>query len=721
MSLNLAQPYELVEYTLGHESLTEPIVIEEPIGWKDDLMELKRSDKNFTTVTKYSTNLEFFGDGADIIRQIYANYGLEAQIVLRKKIVHPTKQEVITRYIAFLDGYTFSQKNGKIKVNAVESDLTGKIKGYQSEKVEVIRETAIDGTEIGALNTELVNIIGKDILLVSKFGVRLGDEKLLTPHSGSDTEFYTTFPMDLYADSHVDAADVTNYKIQNQNNGLPFNGSTQNMLWSVSEETVTIDQFVIDVELEYTMPNDINGIRLFYGNMYLLIFEDVSNTGGSTQYKYKRRIPLVSALNPDGGQNDSNMTRKTITYKNTFADFEILKGESVALAVSQKSFFGEDVELEMKKIDVQIISNSYEEGTQCECILPFELMERLIRIMSGRTDQVLQSDYFGRKELGYLEDGPGAYIGVTSGFLARGFRDKPLTTSFKDAMESYGTVLNVSYVVEKIGFKEVVRIEPTDYFFNNKKTFLERTVSTKELELKVSTEFSIKGIELGYEKGGEEYEEAVGLDEFNGKSNWVTPLSGAETQYMKLSTYRADCTGLVFAIRKLVKSFPTEDTSYDKDIFLLDMKPGQYGIYEQRVWQDDYSTVPTGLYSPKTATNLRLSPIEIFKRHEPYFGACLQGYKDKTITFGSGVGNVLFTLEGEIANRDIPIASIQRSSFKNFWLSFNYSTNFEEETEMTDNIYGIFEFNDSEGKTWQFRLFEFKKNKYKGLLINGIQ
>ena len=716
MGLNISQPYELIEYTLSHESLSKPQVVEEPIGWKDDLMDLKRSEKNYTAVTRYSLNLEFFNVGANTIKSIYANFGLEAKIVLTKRIQHPTKQEVVTKYIAYLDGYSFTQKQSKVKVNTLESDLSRDIKGYQSEKVEITRETSFNGDDIGELKTERVDIIGKDILLVSKFGIRQGDESIQSDHSIFDTKHYTTFPMDLYADSHPDAADVTNYRIDSDSNDLPKNGSTQNMLWSVSEEDTTVGQLKIDVDITYDDFGE-EKMQYMFGTLYLLVFEDVSETGGNTQYKYKRREKLASTIDLTGLNKE-----KSIKYSGSFYDFTILKGESLALGVFEVSGAGDALRLTENNIDVQIISNSYEEGTQCDTILPFELFERLLRIMSGRTDTVLVSNYLGRSDLGYEQDGAGAYIGVTSGFLARGFRDKPLITSFKDAMQSYMAIRNLSYVVETAGFKEVVRIEPSEYFFNNTVRAFSNPVSVKDLEIKVAESQSFSGIEIGYEKGAEEYEEAVGLDEFNGRMNWVTPLAGAESRYTKLSKYRADTTGLIFAIRKSVKFFPTEDTSYDKDVFLLDMKKPLYGsVLQQRVWQDDYSEIPGGLYSPATATNLRLAPSELFKLHESFFNSCLKLYENKLVTYGSGVGNVLVTFDGVLASRDIPISELAKPVYRNFWITYNYDTNSETEDMIVGNIYGIFEFKDSDGLIWQYRLFEFKKNKYKGLLINGIQ
>ena len=92
-----AEIYDSVQYTLSHEDYGT-LVIEEPIGWQTDLKEIQRSTKNFSTITKFSTNLEFVKSGAKFITNVYANYGLEAKIILKKKVIHPTESEMVERY-----------------------------------------------------------------------------------------------------------------------------------------------------------------------------------------------------------------------------------------------------------------------------------------------------------------------------------------------------------------------------------------------------------------------------------------------------------------------------------------------------------------------------------------------------------------------------------------------------------------------------------------------
>jgi len=70
---------------------------------------------------------------------------------------------------------------------------------------------------------------------------------------------------------------------------------------------------------------------------------------------------------------------------------------------------------------------------------------------------------------------------------------------------------------------------------------------------------------------------------------------------------------------------------------------------------------------------------------------------------------------------DVPISDLDPSKFKNIKIEFSLDTDYYDEQAILDNIYGIFEFSNEKGQIYQFRLFDFKNNKYKGLLINGFQ
>ena len=714
---NISQQYDLVEYKLV--SSYGELICEEPLGWKDDLMELKRSRSNYTTVTKYAMNLEFHGEGARFIKDTYKTYGFEERITLIKTIDDPLEMGRIEKYRAFIDGYSFKIKDDRVIVNLMESDMIGKIMGYKSEKVELPKTVSLEGDDIGELDTRRVNIIGKNLLLVSKLNIREGDEQFTVDHS-DESRRYVSFPVNKTANSHPYVRDTFDYYIPtNQNTGLPSDGNPGNMFLGGAfgpDQALDVGRLTIDVEIEIT-DSGVNTMNLGAQNLYLIRYTTGVLSGDP--FVYSERIFLASAVPIDPVNDPSGSKGVVIRHKSTRNAVTVF-GQSYALAVYSEVPAGKDVVQSYNRIEVDWVTKSFEEGSQIDCVLPFELFDRLLRQMTGRTDTVLVSDYLGRKDLGYEQDGDGAYIGITSGFVARGFQDKPITTSFQDAIDSFSTIANLSYVVEKRGLQEYVRMEPAEYFFNNRSVVFENRVDTPTI--KVSDEHTWSGIEIGYEKGANDYEEADGLDEYCGRITLSTPLSKSDGKWKKLSPYRADSVGLIFALRKKISEAPTEDTDYDDEIFLIDMKPVEGSdVLEQRVWQDDFSEEPIGLYDPDTATNLRLAPSQIIKKHYSFIKAPLFQYNNRALIFGSGVGNVTLVLDGESANRDIPISELGKEVFQNLEIEFPYDTDSTVEQALRDNIYGIFEFKDNNGFVRRIRLFDFKKNKYKGLLINGIQ
>ncbi|TEB41374.1 hypothetical protein D0809_25850, partial [Flavobacterium circumlabens] len=129
--------------------------------------------------------------------------------------------------------------------------------------------------------------------------------------------------------------------------------------------------------------------------------------------------------------------------------------------------------------------------------------------------------------------------------------------------------------------------------------------------------------------------------EFNVKSNFSTIISKIKNVYIQISKYRADSYGMEFARRKPKSLGDTEDTSYDEDIWFLDLKKGPTGVYQQRKWQDDFDKAPTGIFSPETATNLRLSPFNSLLRHGWWISASVIKYASNKLKFGSSTSNRL--------------------------------------------------------------------------------
>ena len=279
-------------------------------------------------------------------------------------------------------------------------------------------------------------------------------------------------------------------------------------------------------------------------------------------------------------------------------------------------------------------------------------------------------------------------------------------------------------------------MEDLKYFFQEQVGIILPSQVTN-VEREVATEYYHSSLEFGYEqpKGDNLYEEAMGLDEYNGKREYSEPITRLDTTYKKLSKARADRYGIEFARRKPQLNFPERDTRYDSSAFLFDLKE-EIGMFRERFWRDDFEFKPTGVYSPETASNLRLTPFRNLERHGWFFGAGLQKYPDDKVRFMNSTLNSKLTTKkvGEPARSedgDILISDLERPRFVPMWVTFEHPVDFAVNEmvygktdvmgRMIPNYYFKVQFINEYGQKEYGYLFELKPNKegkWKVLTVN---
>ncbi|OIQ22208.1 MAG: hypothetical protein BM557_02190 [Flavobacterium sp. MedPE-SWcel] len=192
-----------------------------------------------------------------------------------------------------------------------------------------------------------------------------------------------------------------------------------------------------------------------------------------------------------------------------------------------------------------IEEDSFHEATETKAILAHEMAERLTSITTNNNNS-FYSDFLGRTDIGYSSDGEAALTAFSHGFWIRNFtkdesdeedRFKPLTTSFRDFVESMSTVWNIGVGIEKSAHKEIVRLEELSYFYN-RNTTIRLPNQVKKVKRSIANEKYYSSLEIGFNEGGE-YEEACGLDEYNVKSTFTTSINRIKKSYTKLSKYKA--------------------------------------------------------------------------------------------------------------------------------------------------------------------------------------
>ena len=722
-----------VKYVLFCEQLGYEIVIIEPIGWNNDDKEFARNTDYDGIVAKFSNSLKFIGDGAEYINLAFSLYDVMANIKLTKYERHPKTDKWTRSYWGFLDLMTRKVEDKQVSVKFNSGGLQEDIKSREDESVEVDRVTTISGLSIDPIVERDLSLTGRRIFLKSKWEVKDPKDKktvFLTNYSNGNTRGSTyPVPMTFVYQSHENASQpIEGTRIGDNSWDRTGIGETGNMFFLVSDSDRSLNiKLNLSFNVKITQFDDVNHFK-FYVRLAT----------------YKNESDFILKENRFLLERNTFSTVNLQTFNIVFNDtIEVLQGESLALCFDQNADLGGNfsrghLDLIIKDIvcSLEVNEDSHFDPSIAKCYLAHDLLNQLTTICANK-NKVFYSDYFGRTDLGYTENGPGAYVAMTHGFAVRGFTKlpipdpdngvenlyKPMTTSLRDAFVSLKAVLNVGVGIEELNGKERVRVEEMSFFYNNNVT-IKLPNQVKNVKRSTATDYYWPSIEVGYESGYEN-EEAQGLDEPNGKSNFTTFINKGKNTFSQLSKYIGGMYAMEFTRRKPQSKFPTEDTKHDNDLFLVDLKPSYGSLFEQRKWQDDLEKEPTGIFSPETATNLRFSPFNMLLRHGWVLASSLTKFATEKIRYGSSTANSQLKTQliggNEYAeNGDVINSEIGKARFKSEWIEFEHECTFDimQQVQGTtkingkeiQNFYGTVQFLNEYNKIEKGFLFNLKPN-----------
>lgn len=730
--------FDRVRFILQNESLGS-LIIDEPIGWNSDNKELARHKDYHGIFPKFSNNLKFIGNAYDYLKTCYEVFGINADVRLVKDERHPRTDEWTRSYDGYLDLSTYQEEKKQILVKFNSGGLEAELKSRESESVEITRDKTIDGLPLEPLRIEQVELDGRRIFLKSIWKTSPSNNSAFLgvySDDGNTRDQTTGFPLKLEAKSHDEAHSTIPESRGNENNG-----STGMMILATFDRDRTIRligenlSFIpIITESDWSWAHFKvslvvyeNGVNFNVKNRKTFFWADTNANhpqATTSIYNFQRRSPIGS-----GFVNVGN--RFSFSFDETI---DVQAGDSVAIEILIKSdlrnfttsrarYYVNVTEIEGT---VYTEEDSFFEKSIANCVLPFELAERLIEIYTNK--KALKSNVLGRTDIGYPQDGKASLIGQSHGFWIRNFSDqddvfKPLTTSLKDFIKSFQAMYNLGLGIENDGFKEFARIEDLSYFYNKNVTIRLKN-QVKNVKRSIATDYYYSGLELGYEKGGD-YEEAFGLVEYNGQSNFATIIKRLRNTYSALSKYRTDSYGCEFARRKPRLTHETQDTRYDSDVFSFDMKRGENTLFKLRKWQDDFEQAPTGTFSPETAYNLRLSPFNCLLRHGWVVASGFTKYLSDYVRYISSTANSSLSTKliggNQYAeNGDIINSELSRPRYVPEFIEFEHEVDFDTNQAIfgtstilgnkIPNIYGLVEFTNENGDLEKGFLISLKPN-----------
>ncbi len=588
--------------------------IDEPVGWDNTEIEIKRDDKFHGVFFDYQGNdFEFHGLATEIIKHEYEQYGIEGKLTLKIEQSCDGDLEELYRGRLLFARYDYvcgEECFVKIPIETTSDVL--ELRNRWDQKVNLQTAKAFDETTdlepYDHLPTE-VQLHSKGIFIQDYFKCDIDFE---TPVQGVPAND-TTAPgnsehgmIELGFDKQVAS------EIGNAGTNVQPIYTCANTTMGVLGCGLSLNSFNLPIPLGYSIriaPLDISSIVNFqegtanYNEISNPCTLDINisaklinhnciglaaqfflavlpkNRTGELLSDYiilanDEKIPLSNSYTPPG------IYSLNASYFND--NFTLEKGDMIyccfpvfhnrlnaAIASGDPAF-----SIKMEAGSYFKLSNLSK--TDPSPAKVFLMNEAISRISEAVTNDKIRaySEYFGRtnsEPYSHAQNGPGSMEGITKGLFIRRqenrIADKPFTCnlSLKDMIDGLDPIHHIGFGTEEDTNREGylrLRVEPWRYFYKNDVLMVCDHVD--RINKKVESGEHYSSFAFGYQKW--EAEEYTGLDEFLTKRKYRTTLSTVSNELTKLSSFIASGYALEITRRK---SEDTKDWRYDNDTFII--------------------------------------------------------------------------------------------------------------------------------------------------------
>ena len=654
-------------------------LVTESINFKDSLPKLTRlSTHGFSQ--SFETGGEFILDAKDYLVNVYTNQGIGAVVEVIREDKHPQLDIWQPSSVGEVDFTSYEEEGSYVKCNITKGGAEKKLKNLESEKVELERRNSLDGESIDILNVDSVRLPSRGLRLQSNFQNTRPSTTVATnvTFSGFGYGMHFVLPIQTVNNGITEVSDV----IEDNSNIILIRDREKRLETSDNdtEAPTIITLFKAETRKNITIDFDIN----FSSLAVFSRFERDSPKSQSYNAVANARVEVSFTIMEvdeefNHVRNWYKSTKKgsqnefiTLTNKRRIT-LDLPEGHSLLLretisTESDRNIFVKRIETKRRMLEpfrLQIIEDSVGDETRSNCITLFEATKHLTEILLG-------VNYGFKSNFLRLDDLARDTV-LLHGFWARQFnrrddRYKPIEISHKELLSSIDSIFNTGAGFEFINGKETLVVEDFNYFYRDFVSLKLPNVSN--VTRKPDTDLYYSSLVFGYKKGGQ-YNESIGLEEYNTKSTYLTPRPINDKRYDKESDFRADAIGLEFAKRKPKSLFGSEDTTYDNDVFVLACERRGFS-YAPRAWQTDYTEQPQGVDNIDSSYNFILSPLQNLKRHANNFRSSLFFDRLKNLIYSSGnSANKLTTTLGN-EREDVVIDDLDKSKVFSEIVTFDF-------------------------------------------------
>lgn len=667
-------------YYLYHRDAAKWTRIKDPIGW-NSLGKTIARDKDWHGIFfSYTPKLQFIKDGKSFIKYFFEKYGIEQDILVKIEKRNPRTRKFEQDYLGRLNLTTY--KVGTITAECnIEANvqMLQKLKNKQDVKVDLARLVDQAGNAIEPFSNEsydvefhskVLNKIYEGRLEVGgSYDVTVGNGKYFqidqdTVTSEIDNKYNYPIaenanrPAELFAFQENIVSCTIDWKL------MCFSASALPVGWKFQIQKNN------DTPVDFTLVKTCAG---FSGGSYAFF----RYTSSSLTFNIGDRVFIY-------GYNGSG---SSVTLK-------LMSTDAIILTTIGCDFDSDQV------TGASLNANTTMEAVTRPVILWHEAWTRVLQSLTGIADP-LRSTIYGRTDSevhDYADDGEHSLIGVING---HGLRDnsKPFYVTFKDLVEASRAMHGAGIGIENIDGTERVRVEDLPFFYQAKRMM--RLDYVKDIEKEVIAENYATEIENGTDKWTNN--KFTNNDEFNGVRTWGLPITQVSAKMQLKNPYIT--SGSLLETVKRLKVDPSRDTDNDYDNFVVQLRRDGGDFIPDK--DDDFGSV-TGILSPETAYNLKLSPKRCLLRNGRAIRSFLEKQSTDFVRFNSGDGNtgMVSQLTTEATplteNADIRISDLDRPLFLPELYSFRAKLTLDQlqalqttDPDAAQNVWQFIEFSDN--------------------------
>lgn len=632
-------------FTIIDPVLNTEVIIDEPIGWDKCKFTLAR-DENFHGIfVTFSTDLEFVGTGYNIIKDTFYNSGIEYVLTLRIEERCNASYEYETMFVGRINLSRFQDLfNGycSCKVNLEDSNNSMLIKNNADKLINFSETIEIDGETLAPLEENVMTMHSKSIVLTSVFetiqyATPLTSEKIIT---NSGLTYF--FAMPVFVKSNDLSTSAGTGAIAETQSIVPILQS--------SIETNFIPPYTGTYELHFECTGSFSDIvTTSSGRDYSLTW--VYSINGNIDVYTISSLGIYNPTQPLIINFDINET----------ATLSLNEGDQVKIYLVLASYNAPTSTavnwyLLFNTANIYFKSNTVAPATTAKTYLIHECFERVAQATIDK-QVAFESNFLGRKDIGYGANGCGSFTALTNGFNIRDF-DKPILTTLTDIFTSLSAIHCLGLGLLQKGDNEVIKVEPIDYFYDGDNQIAEM-LNIKQITVSSNESMIYNTALIGFEKYGTEEgtDKNNILDGFATQHNYNLPITTVKKAFVKVCKYITDHYAIEFTRRQQLINTSTQSWKFDDDNFLIctNRTENVSGIATSLniAEKNENFALTNNILSPETGYNLRLTPTRMLLKWNQLISGAYAKISGVSAKFANGISNYLYQsqLNGNCTDR----------------------------------------------------------------------